>query len=252
LKIKCYLFITISGIYKLSNAKNILSLLINELIFKKNMINNKILIWNNSNSVLLLKESLEKNNACVGTGDTVLGLLANTTSAGFEKLNEIKKRFSKSYIVLVNDICKLPLFVQIDFSDKKLMTLIKEIWPGPVTLIFKSKTNLPNYLKSLDNTIAIRIPKHPGLLQLLTFFDGLFSTSANLSGEKIPESLDEIDFHIVNLVEYIILDSLEQNYRYPVVPSTILDCTQSKIKVIRQGIVPLDKLENIYGEKFEK
>lgn len=212
----------------------------------------KILIWNNSKTISLLKSSLENDKVCVSSSDTVLGLLSNISENGFQKLNEIKNRSAKSYIVLINSLEKLNFFIDMNLLENRLIKLINEIWPGPVTLIFKSKKTLPDYLKGSNETIAIRMPNHNGLLQILTYFNGLFSTSANIAGEKVPESLLDLDLNIVNLVEYIILDNFNKEYRYPVLPSTILDCTQKNIKILREGVIPIANLEKIYGKKFQK
>lgn len=57
---------------------------------------------------------------------------------------------------------------------------MERFWPGPLALlIFKAKADLPSYLKGADGTIALRIPAHAGLQQLLVDCEGLFSTSAN-------------------------------------------------------------------------
>lgn len=214
--------------------------------------NNKLLLWKDPSTIEKLTQSLKENRASVISTDTVLGLLADVTQSGFESLNKIKQRSEKTYIVLVSDVKKLHFFVDIDAGNKKLLNLINKCWPGPVTIVFKAKENIPDYLKTFQNTIAIRIPKHADLLQLLTNFDGLFSTSANLSGGQIPEQLGDLSFQIENSVDYIVIENSSNNYRYPVVPSTIIDCTQDKIKVIRQGIYPLEELEEFYGEKFSK
>lgn len=210
---------------------------------------NNILSWQDNNIISLLANSLKKNKVLATTTDTVYGLLANTTKEGFENLNNTKKRKEKSYIILIDSVKKIPLFVQKNF-DEKFVNLINNCWPGPVTLIFKSKINCNDYLKSSFNTIALRIPQHKQLLKLLSHFDGLFSTSANITGEKIPLNIESIDSNIVNSVEFIVIDKNKPNKGFSQIPSTILDCTEEKIKVIREGAYSVIELEKIYGDKF--
>ncbi len=213
--------------------------------------NNKILFWQNKKTLDLLRESLKKNNVCVTSTDTVLGLMANTTKSGLEKLDLIKKRREKPYIILIDSIDKLPIFVDKKI-DKKLENFLNNCWPGPLTIIFKSQINTPDYLKTFHNTIAIRMPKHKYLLKLLKSFEGLFSTSANISGEEVPTTVEDINTEIKKLIEFIVVDENNINHSYPIVPSTIIDCTNEKIKIIREGIFPIKDLEKIYGEKFIK
>lgn len=212
--------------------------------------NKKVKFWQDQNTIQLLAESLKKNQVSVGTSDTVLGFLSNLSQSGFERLNEIKKRSQKPYIILINSIEKLPLFTD-QIIDEQFKKLISKCWPGPVTIIFKSKQNVSDYLKTFNNTIAIRISNHEGLLQLLTNFDGLFSTSANIAGHEIPQSLNELDPDIIKQIQYIVLEKNSINHRYPIIPSTILDGTGSKIKVIREGAYPIKELEAIYGQPFD-
>lgn len=203
----------------------------------------KVIFWENKDSIIKLTAALKKDKVCIATSDTVLGLLANTTLRGFEELNKIKGRFEKPYIVLINSIDKLPIFADIDFNNKKITKLINNCWPGPLTIIFKSKSSSAGYLKSTEDKIAMRIPQNPFLLQLLTFFSGLFSTSANLAGKGVPLNVDQIDSTIINSAEFIVLDKFNENSIFSGLPSTIIDCTGDEIKILREGAFPLSKLQ---------
>ncbi len=210
---------------------------------------NKLLFWQDNKTIDLLRESLKKNNVSITSTDTVLGLVANCSKSGLQKLDLIKNRREKPYIILIDSIEKLPIFIEKKI-DKKFEGFLNNCWPGPLTLIFKSQINSHDYLKSFNDTIAIRIPNHQYLLQLLGSFDGLFSTSANISGREIPDSIQKIDPEIEKLIDFIVADKKYENHSYPIIPSTILDCTEEKIKIVREGIFPIDELEQFYGEKF--
>lgn len=207
----------------------------------------KYIYWQSPESIQLLTETLNNNEVFIGSSDTVIGLFANITSKGYQKLGQIKKRVEKPYIVLIDSPKKIFNLAELP-SDKKFINFINNCWPGPVTLIFKAKENLPTFLKSSDNTIAIRIPNHPQLHKLLSHFSGLFSTSANISGEKIPQTIEEINSEIVNYVQYIVSDKNKTG----LVPSTILDCTGDRIRVIREGAYLIEDLEKFYGQSFIK
>lgn len=209
---------------------------------------NKILYWSDPKTIEILRQSLNLKKVSLATSDTVLGLLAVADNDGFAGLNLIKNRCQKPYIVLVDSIEKVVSLTE-DLNEK-LIQFIKLSWPGPLTIIFKSKKNDNFYMKTFGNTIAIRIPSHEGLLKLLASFEGgLYSTSANLSGQPVPKVLKEVDQQIIDKVDCIVLDKvIKEN----ILPSTILDCTGDTIKVIRQGIYPIDELEKFYGQPFIK
>ncbi len=213
--------------------------------------NNLLFFWTRSDDCIKVIELLKKNNVVLGTSDTILGLLAPLTAEGFYSLNSIKGRFEKPYIILISDPDKMDLFVEEPISREVLM-LIDRCWPGPLTLIMKAKRELAPHLKSQDDTIALRMPDHQGLLSVLKEVDGLFSTSANKADIEVPLSIDAVDPEIKKQVAAIILDSPERQKSQSVRPSTILDCTGETIKVIREGAYSTEELECIVGQTFEK
>lgn len=208
------------------------------------------LFWNNIDTIDKISDILSNGQVIVGSSDTVFGLLANTTKDGFEKLNFIKQRNTKPYIVLIDNIDKLKYLTTLKPSAA-LLNLFQQCWPGPLTLILPACPNLPESLRSFGDTIAVRIPNHAGLLQLLSRFDGLFSTSANLAGDPVPNSFAEIDPLIIENVAAIVLDDqLNINSPNSIQPSTILDCTSDRIKLVRAGAYSLDELQQIYGQQI--
>jgi L-threonylcarbamoyladenylate synthase len=224
------------------------------------MLNKKLpiyLSWQNPKTILKIKESIENNNVIISTTDTVIGLLTNATIEGLETLNKLKgARVQNPYIILIKSIDILTKFIDQNTLTPQFINFLKLCWPGSVTIIFKAHSNLPCYLKGPNNTIALRCPNHKGLLSLLSHFNGLFSTSANTSGEKTPRSLKDIEPVLLQNVTYLVGDyknidtciQLEQTF-----PSTLIDtANQDYIKVIRTGAYPIDLLEKQYGKKFEK
>lgn len=213
--------------------------------------NNKISF--NDKAIDQLKKSLIKNNISITPTDTVFGLIANTTFKSYKKLNNIKtKRDNKPYLILIDSIQKLKKFINKKYLlNKNTMNLINNCWPGPVTIVFKAKKNLPKYLISPQKTIAIRCPDHKELQKLLSNFDSLFSTSANISNKPVPTTIENIDPEILKKIDYLIVD--RKNSLPQTLPSTIIDLSnEEEIKVIREGAFPINKLEEYYGSKFKK
>lgn len=208
----------------------------------------KKIYWQEPNTLETIKQVLHEDKVIICSTDTVLGLLGNCTQKSFLLLNEIKVRENKPYLVLIESKNKTLNFVD-SAVLMKVRKLIDYCWPGPLTLIFNAKQEIPAFIKGLDGRIALRVPKHEGLLDILTDFDGLFSTSANLAGKKVPETVDQLDPTITALVSYIVLDKPSEISSSPL-PSTILDCTGDTIKVVREGAYSIEELEDIQGSKF--
>lgn len=208
----------------------------------------KHLYWQQEGVIELLAQEMAAGRVIISSTDTVLGLLAPLSQEGYQSLNRIKKRSEKPYLILMGAQESVCRYVASDLLTDSICRLMAHCWPGPLTLIFKAKTGVADYIKAADNTIAIRIPDHAGLRLLLLNHDGFFSTSANLSGNRIPAMVEELDDSLVRAVKYIVTDqglSEQKN-----LPSTILDCTGSRIRVVREGAYSLNELERIAGEVF--
>jgi len=220
-----------------------------------------MLFWDNKDIVKLLSESLDRNSVSIVDTDTIFGFLGTLTPETFERLNYIKSgRSGKPYLILLGSHDKLKLFVPDIALTAPIMGLIKHCWPGPVTFIFKARANLPEFMTSSGQTIALRCPKHPGLQELLRNYNGLFSTSANKSAQPVPERHEDIDPEILNEIDYLVVnthDNQDTIKQVQVIPSTILDLSgithkNYTIKVVREGAYPIEELERIYGSKFTK
>jgi len=203
-----------------------------------------MIYWNDTNSLDVLRSVLNNDQVILASGDTVLGLWGNVTLPVFEKLNAIKQRHDKPYLLVIDSIDKLPLFIDQPLTEQ-LATLVKTCWPGPVTLIFKARKDLPQWMMSSDGTIALRVPDHAGLLQLLSHFDALFSTSANMHGQPIPEVVSLVDRDIVQQVGAVVIE--RGQLVYPQSPSTILNCSTGSIEVVRMGAFHLDMVRELLG-----
>ena len=228
-----------------------------------------ILFWDDKQTQANLKKSLENNKLAIVDTDTVPGFLANITKTSFEELNKMKEnRSNKPYLILISSEKKLSNFVDTNSLNSNIKQIITSCWPGPLTIIFKAKDEIPKFLTSENNKIALRCPNHKGLLQILETFDGLFSTSANKTDKATPKKISDIDPSILEKMECVIGNSNKQSTNTSLLPSTIIDycgCVQekkdelnyvthqtSKIKVIRKGAYPINMLEGIYGAIFEK
>ena len=221
----------------------------------------KVFYWEDPCVLELLKNSIRNNAACVTSTDTTLGLTANLTKAGFEKLNDIKeKRSGRPYLILISSKDKLSNFIDMALLNLKVIDLIDKCWPGLVTIVFKAKNNLPSFLTSKNGTIALRCPNYKYLQKLLELFDGLFSTSANKSIDPAPKDINQINPEVMQKIEYLVIEEEKNNLiintRQSILqafPSTIIDVSSGEdVKVVRKGAYPIDELEKYYGSKFKR
>ena len=191
--------------------------------------------WNKKSDIVKISTLLKNEKVILCSSDTVLGLFGQLSFESKEKIDLIKNRKNKPYLIVTSSIEKMLPFID-QAIDSNLDQLLKKHWPGPLTVIFKAKKTAPSWMKGDGNSIAVRVPKHAGLQELLKGFDGLFSTSANIAGEPLPGSLSDIDPLIKKGVSAICHDGMEQSF----IPSTIIDVTDEVISVVRQGSVKID------------
>ncbi len=210
--------------------------------------------WHKPHDIKAIVDCLRRDYPILCSTDTIWGLLGTISEKTFLLLNTLKGgRDSKPYVILIRNSEQLPSFVALNNIDPSLKQLLNHCWPGPVTIVFKAREDLPPYLCSSSNTIALRCPAHPGLLSLLQHFDGLYSTSANRSGKPAPQTWSQIEPFLKENVQKIIADEPENLEATSLLPSTILDCTHpDRISVLREGAYPITTLEEFYGKPFIK
>lgn len=201
-----------------------------------------VLYWNNKQNVCLVEQLLEQDQIVLASGDTVLGLLGQVSQASYDRLNGIKKRYGKPYLLLIASADKLALFIDQPMTES-IKQLVTYGWPGPLTLIFKARADLPDFMKHANGTIALRVPDHAGLQTVLQACDGLFSTSANVHTACVPAQLLQVDQSILEHVAAVCVDQSDQCYDH--LPSTILDCSGDAIGVVRTGAGMSEQIKKI-------
>ncbi|OGC06711.1 threonylcarbamoyl-AMP synthase [candidate division WOR-1 bacterium RIFOXYA2_FULL_36_21] len=137
-------------------------------------------------------QTLKLGGVIIFPTDTVYGigtLISN--EKGIKKLFEIKNRpVDKPFQVLISDLKQIQLFAK--ETNQTAKELIKNHWPGPLTLIFKKKAEVLNVITANKDTIGLRMPDHPLLLKLMKKTGPLVVSSANLSGNKPPTNPEEV------------------------------------------------------------
>lgn len=210
----------------------------------------RILSWSNPQTIGALEKKLHGGGVVLAEGDTVLGLLADVSEQGVVQLDHIKNRSKKPYLILVGSSKKALSFIEKrDYKSLQIEKLMNLCWPGPVTLIFQAKSTVAPYNKSVEGTVALRVPDHTGLLGLLEKFDGLFSTSANSAGAPVPINIEQVDSAIMSAVTAVVENDPAEKSPSKL-PSTIIDCTGERLVVVRQGAFDVTKLEGMIDADY--
>jgi L-threonylcarbamoyladenylate synthase len=112
-------------------------------------------------------------------------------------------------------------------------------WPGPVTLVLPGgDRRVPRRLRGPEGGVAVRWTSHQGLQRLIgAYGDPITSTSANrprqppamAAGEIVQQWSDALGRGIIRL--------LDGGRLSPSPPSTVVDCTGRRPRVIRPGAI---------------
>jgi L-threonylcarbamoyladenylate synthase len=172
--------------------------------------------------------------------ETFYALGANCFSRkAIQEIYRLKKRPpSKPLSVVISDmemLRQIVLAIPPDFE-----TLVSVFWPGPLTLVLKASSRVPKELQSLSGSIGVRLTGHEWLRAMVRHASfPITATSANISGgEEIanPEEAVLLFDKRVNLI----VNAGETKGR---LPSTVLDLTGRKPRIIREGAIPLSQLK---------
>jgi L-threonylcarbamoyladenylate synthase len=197
-----------------------------------------VLDWNEKDSYPLLVDILQADGVVLAESDTVLGLFAQLSEKSKKRLDTIKQRSLKPYIILLKSAELVYDFTD-QYIDASMQQIMDRHWPGPLTILFKAKATLPDWMVGLQGTVAIRVPKHEGLQKLLQNVDALFTTSANISDQPIPDRYAYVNSEVLNQVQLVCCHP-DKIYDGPA--STIVDFSSGSIKVVRLGVVKIDSI----------
>jgi L-threonylcarbamoyladenylate synthase len=177
--------------------------------------------------------------------ETVYGLGADAlNSKAVLALFEAKKRpLDNPPIVHVENTSDVyRLATQIPAKAERLM---KEFWPGPLTLVFKHSDIVPDVTVAGLDTIAIRMPHHNVALVLIRESNRpIAAPSANLAGKPSPTSAKHV-FDDLNGRIDAILDGGPTRIG---VESTVLDLSVNPPLVLRPGGTPFEALKKAFGD----
>ena len=110
--------------------------------------------------------------------------------------------------------------------------LIRQFWPGPLSLILPAAEIVPASVRGQGGTVALRCPRDPLSHALLNRFGGpVISSSANLSGQPPAETAEEVVRTFGNQLDLV----LDGGPRRGAVPSTLVDVSGQRPKLLRRG-----------------
>ncbi|MFH0762850.1 MAG: L-threonylcarbamoyladenylate synthase [Candidatus Omnitrophota bacterium] len=169
--------------------------------------------------------------------DTVYGVAAASgDQKAIDKLYRIKNRpKDKPFVLLIAEKDKIEeLCADIPPAAYKL---INKFWPGPLTIILKSKKGGKIGLRMPDNQVALRIIAEAGT--------ELACPSANISGKSAPVNFEEALKDLKDLVD-LAIDAGEAKLA---LESSVVDLSVTPPQILRETAIRKEEIENTVEKK---
>jgi L-threonylcarbamoyladenylate synthase len=198
--------------------------------------------------VEVLSDAMDRSVAALARGgvvvyptETLYGLGARADSApALERLGTLKGADrGKPVSVLVASRSMLePLVASIPEVAERLM---EALWPGPLTIVFRARPGLAPSLAG-GGTIGARLSSHPIARSLVERVGSpITATSANPGGSPPPADVTRARAYFGTAVDAY----LDAGPTQGGVASSVIDCSQEDVRLVREGAVPVEQIEAI-------
>jgi len=182
------------------------------------------------------EELLKNGGVAVIPTDTLYGLVGSVFSEkAVEKIYKLKNRDkTKALIVLISSYKDLETFgINIEENQAKIL---KEFWPGKVSVILPCKSDKWKHIHKGLGSIAFRMigSNNENLLELIADIGPIVAPSANKEGLPPSLSISEAKKYFSSEVDIYIDEGFRGSK-----PSTLVTFKKNKPEVLRQGEVML-------------
>ncbi|MBT4057442.1 MAG: threonylcarbamoyl-AMP synthase [Thaumarchaeota archaeon] len=190
------------------------------------------------NGINEIVNAYENGQIIVYPTDTVYGIGCDPFNKdSISKIYDLKKREgSKRFPILGFSKEELEKIVEFNIDAEKIS---EKFWPGQVTLLLPIRKEMAEKINN-NGKLAVRVPNNECVLTILEKCKLIIGTSANISGQESILDSNECKTKIPGidvLVNGGKITSLGE--------STIIDFIDDQVKVIREGSISKDEIENI-------
>jgi L-threonylcarbamoyladenylate synthase len=185
--------------------------------------------------------------------ETVYGLGADATNKdAVARIYKVKGR-PEDHPLIVHIHSMQSLGDWADEIPSYAISLARDFWPGPMTLVLKRSLLAEDFVTGGQPTVGLRVPDHVIALALLSAFakiggKGIAAPSANRFGHVSPTTAQAVQEEIGEYLDQqdLILDGGSSSVG---VESTIIDCTSDAPRILRPGAITIEMIEESTGLK---
>ena len=185
---------------------------------------------------------LKNNGLVILPTETVYGIGANAIDEeAVRNIYIAKGRASDNPLIAhISDIKMLDdLVLEVGEIERKL---IKNFWPGPLTIVFNKKPIVPDIITGGLDTVAVRMPSNEIAHKLIEYSNcPIAAPSANISGKPSGTQIEDIIEELDGKVEYII-----DNGKVDIgVESTVIRVVDNVVHILRPGKITPEDIEEL-------
>ncbi|HEX5436895.1 MAG TPA: L-threonylcarbamoyladenylate synthase [Gemmatimonadaceae bacterium] len=181
---------------------------------------------------------LEAGHVLAYPTETVYGFGGAVDHAAVDALVRLKERPPAKPFLLLVASSEMVTRLELRLSGYAAQLAARH-WPGPLTLVLPGGgRQIPDRLRGPEGGVAVRWTSHPQVARLLRAYGRpITSTSANVPGEPAAMSAGEIIARWDTAIARGMLRVLDGGHLAASSPSTVVDCTGRRPRVIRPGAI---------------
>lgn len=182
---------------------------------------------------------IEKGGIIIYPTDTAFGIGCRIDDTeAIKKLFSIRERpLDKAVPVLFNSVEMVEKYVV--SIPESVNSLLSKYWPGALTVVLPANLQkVSSLVRGGGLGVGCRVPGHNAPLEIISGVGvPIVGTSANFSGEPTPYKMSDINPKLISLADGIVSGEVIVKKE-----STVIDCTQDKWEILRQGAIRIYNL----------
>lgn len=185
-------------------------------------------------NIVVASEIVRNGGLVVYPTETVYGLGCDPFNVqAVKRVFQVKGDRKKPLPILASSISHIE---RVAYLSENAKCFVAKFWPGPLTVVLRKKSSLPDIVTCNQDSVGVRIPNNDVAIRLIQLSNGLLvGTSANKTGKKPSQAAEEATKQIGQEVD-VILDGGPASFG---VSSTIVDLTSTKPELLREGPISL-------------
>lgn len=188
----------------------------------------------NPKDIRFVAEEMRKGAVVIYPTDTIYGIGCDiNNSRAVERIARIKNiNLKKDHLSFIcYDLSHISDYTK--SLDNHTFKIMKRNLPGPFTFILNANNNVPKLFKNNKKTVGIRVPDNNIIRELIKELGHPILNSSVIDEDDIIEYTTDPELiyeKFEKLVDIVIDGGYGDN-----TPSTVVNCTNGELEIIRQG-----------------